>query len=130
MGILNDTIKCLKNNGVRVQRAYPGAYQMPIGGVVAAVQLGKMERYGAEVRVNVLSPVNLGGSVSEDEAIRIFQVLQNAGGVCAVEKCSYLSDAEAFCTPVTAFYAGEEKEGAWIPYREPEPEPEPETETE
>ena len=47
-----------------------------------------------------------------------------------MEKCSYLSDAEAFCTPVTAFYAGEEKEGAWIPYREPEPEPEPETETE
>ena len=128
MGILNDTIQWLKDNGVRTQRAYPGAYQMAISGVVAAVQLGKMDRGGAEVRVNVMSPVNLGGGISEDEAIRIFQVLQAAGGVCAVEKCSYLSDAEAFCTPVTAFYAGEEKDGVWIPYREPEPEPEPETE--
>ena len=126
MGILNDAIKWLKDAGVRTQRAYPGAYQMAISGVAAAVQLGKMDRGGAEVRVNVMSPVNLGGGISEDEAIRIFQILQAAGGVCAVEKCSYLSDAEAFCTPVTAFYAGEEKDGVWIPYREPEPEPETE----
>ena len=128
MGILNDTIKCLKDAGVRTQRAYPGAYQMPISGIVAAVQLGKMERGGAHVRVNVMSPVNLGGGISEDEAIRIFQILQIAGGVCTVERCSYDSDAEAFCTPVTAFFAGEEKDGVWLPYHEPESEPESEEE--
>lgn len=123
MGILSETVRCLTEGGFRAQRAYPGGNRMAITGVVAAVQLENMDHSGATVRVNVLSSGSMGGGACEDGAIRILQILQAAGGVCNLEKCGYLTDAEAFCTPVIAFFAGEETDGVWIPAEEPaEPE--------
>ena len=122
MGILSETVRYLLDGGFRVRRAYSSGERVAITGVVVAVQLEKMDHSGASVRVNVLSPAAQGGSVCEDAAIRAFQVLRAAGGVCRVEKCSFSADMEAFCTPVIAYFAGEEKEGVWIPYRAPEPE--------
>lgn len=122
MGILNQVVGLLVDNGFRAERAYPAGYMPAITDVVAAVQLEKLSQSAGTVTVlvNVLAPDALGAEACEDAAIVICQLLRENGAVCTIGTSEFDQNMELFCIPVSAVFTGQETKEGWTASEEPE----------
>ncbi len=106
--IINTVVDTLNEKGISAVLAYPGSPMTHITQVQAAVSLEKLEYTArrATVLVTVMVPVDLGGTVCEDTAIQVGEILETLGGVCVQEDCRFNSYADAFYVRVLGTFTG------------------------
>ena len=85
--IVSKVMDKLCNGGIRSAEAYPGKRIPTLGGPVAAVHLGTVDRSvrTTHLEVIVMSPAASGGSACEQAALKAVELLQAIGGTCVKE---------------------------------------------
>lgn len=113
--ILQQVLEKLRQAGFSIGKAYPGGIAPHITGPVAAVGLEKVDTAAMEatVRVDILAPESQGGTVCEEQARKVLEVLESAGGVCVQHGCEYLALGQMYQVRVEAVFS-------WAPVEEPE----------
>lgn len=117
--ILDMVVELLKEGGVRAEAAQPAEDMTAVQTVVAAVSLESVDQTDESVTVLVemIGPVHNGARRCQARALDAMEILRNAGGICRMGKCSFISKADMFCTPVTAVFYGTAFSEDWQPCR-------------
>lgn len=107
---MRTTIKTLVKEGYAVRHAYPGETMYEIDKTVAAVEVEELDQKAGTttIRVNVMTPAELGAEDCEAEATDMCYILQGAGAVCKMHRCQFLRDANLFHIAVSAVFEGTE----------------------
>lgn len=115
--ILDMVVDLLNEGGVRAEAAQPAGNMTAVQTVVAAVSLECVDQTAGSVTVLVemVGPAGDGARRCQQRALDAFDILRKAGGVCRQEKCTFLSKADVFCTPVTAVFYGTASSEDWQP---------------
>lgn len=115
--ILDMVVDLLNEGGLRAEAAQPAGNMTAVQSVVAAVSLEQVDQESGSVTVLVemVGPAKDGGKRCQREALKAFEILRGAGGICRQEKCTFISKADMFCTPVTAVFYGTATAEDWQP---------------
>lgn len=116
--ILDMVVDLLNEGGVRAEAAQPAGNMTAVQSTVAAVSLECVDQAegSAKVLVEMVCPSKDGAKRCQKKALQAFGILQEAGGICRLEKCIFSSKADMFCTPVTAVFYGIASSNDWQPY--------------
>ena len=117
--ILNTVIDLLNEGGIPAAPAQPERHMMIIHAPVAAVSIEKVDMESATVLVQVVAPIKSGAERCQERALKVCEVLREAGAECVQEKCVFEGRAALFCVPVTAKFYGTATEEDWIPKEDP-----------
>lgn len=115
--ILDMVVDLLKEGGVRAEAAQPAGDMTTVQSVVAAVSLESVDQADGSVTVLVemMGPVTEGAKRCQKRALDAFNILRSAGAVCRQGKCTFISKADMFCTPVKAVFYGTAYSEDWQP---------------
>ena len=113
--IVSNVIDKLCNGGIRSAEAYPGKRIPTLGGPVAAVHLGKVDRSvrTTHLEVIVMSPAASGGSACELAALQAIEILQDMGGTCVKEVCKFDEMANVFYINIDVAFFGTALPTSW-----------------
>ena len=113
--IVSNVIDKLCNGGIRSAEAYPGKRIPTLGGPVAAVHLGKVDRSvrTTHLEVIVMSPAASGGSACEQAALKAIELLQTMGGTCVKDVCKFDEMANVFYINIDVEFFGTPKPDSW-----------------
>lgn len=102
--ILEKTVAALKTAGFAAERGYPAEKIWHITEPVCAVNLlqADLRQQTATVKTTILSPMELGGTVCEENALAAAQVLSEAGGKCSVAALQSDGKQGLFSMEITA----------------------------
>lgn len=117
--ILDMVVELLKEGGIRAEAAQPDGDMTAVQTPVAAVSLESVDQADESVTVLVemVGPVHAGARRCQTRALDAMEILGNAGGVCRMGKCTFISKADMFYTPVTAVFYGTALSEEWLPRR-------------
>jgi hypothetical protein len=116
--ILDMVVRLLHDNGIRAEAAQPAGNMTAALTTVAAVSLECVDqaKESATIVVEMVGPVTEGAKICQKRALKALDILSAAGGVCRQEKCTFLSKADMFCTPITAVFYGIASAEDWQPH--------------
>lgn len=115
--ILDTVVQLLNDGGVSAAPAQPEENMYIIHTPVAAVSLEKVDRINgsATVLVEVVAPMKSGGKSCQTRALKVCELLTNAGAQCVQGNCIFISKAALFRVQVTALFYGTALAEDWIP---------------
>lgn len=116
--ILNTVIDLLNEGGIPAAPAQPEKHMLIIHAPVAAVSIEKADMESATVLVQVVAPIKSGAERCQKRALKVCELLREAGAECVQGKCSFEGRAALFCVPVTAKFYGTATAEDWIPREE------------
>lgn len=115
--IVKRVIQILNDGGIPAQEAQPAGRMVNILVPVAAVSIQSIEQEKREatVRVEIVAMASEGGAHCEDTAMKAYELLRDAGGVCSVERCTFQGKTGVFTMPVLATFSGDAYRKNWVP---------------
>ena len=118
--ILDMVVELLNQQGIMAEAAQPAGNMVAAQTTVAAVGLECVDQAAetATILVEMVSPANQGAKICQKRALKVYDILQEAGAVCRQDKCTFLSKANMFCTPITAVFYGTATAEGWQPRQE------------
>ena len=116
--ILEWVVQLLQDNGIWAEAAQPAGNMVAVENTLSAVSLEQVDqaKETATIVVEVVSPAKQGAKICQIRALKVYDVLRNAGAVCRQDKCSFVSKADIFCVPVTAVFRGIVTQDDWRPH--------------
>lgn len=116
--ILEWVVQLLQDNGIWAEAAQPAGNMVAVENTLSAVSLEQVDqaKETATIVVEVVSPAKQGAKICQIRALKVYDVLRNAGAVCRQDKCSFVSKADIFCVPVTAVFRGIATQDDWRPH--------------
>ena len=116
--ILDLVVELLNEKGVMAEAAQPAGDMVAAQTTVAAVGLECVDQTeeSATILVEMVSPADQGAKICQKRALKVYDILRSAGAICRQDKCTFLSKANMFCTPITAVFYGTETAEGWQPY--------------
>ena len=115
--ILQEVLRCLRQNGIAAEETRPGRKYPQISGPVAAVHILQAEpdRYFVTMEISVVCPGAMGAGVCEAEGLRICRILQELGAKCVQGGYQYEGMARIGYVNIEATFTGWELSGEWVP---------------
>lgn len=108
MSAMRTVMQTLRAEGFPVRHAYPGSRMCEIDRTVAAVEMEELDQQAGTttIRINVMTPAELGTEDCEADALDMCYVLHVAGAVCRMQRCRFLRDANLFQIVISAVFQG------------------------
>ena len=96
-------------------RAYPAQTLPALDAVRVTVSLNSTDHKAgtAEILACVCAPLSLGGSVCEDAAQQVCELLRDMGGQCGQSQCARIARTDILCVEVSAVFPGWYVGGGW-----------------
>lgn len=118
--ILDLVVELLNENGIMAEAAQPAGDMVAVQTTVAAVGLERVDQAeeSATILVEMVSPAMQGAKICQKRALKVYDILREAGAICRQDKCTFLSKANMFCTPITAVFYGTATAEGWQPRQE------------
>ena len=113
--IMESVAIVLRNAGYRTGESSPGRIMPEITEPVLAVSLEQVDTDKQMIRISVtvVSPLELGARVCEDNALQVCRLLTSTGADCRLEPCKLNPKTEVFWAPVIATYQGNILDEEW-----------------
>jgi len=113
--LVDQAVRILTAAGIPAQRAWPGADIPHLTQAQAAVCLEKLDYAGrkAVVAVTVAVPMELGGGVCEDAALKAGEALTVMGGSWVQEPCKFTGYADTYSIRLLGTFSGPEVTAEW-----------------
>lgn len=106
--ILEYVLRCLRQQGLTADIAYPGQKFPTITGPVVTVHINSVDRANllVTVEVSVICPASVGGTQCEMEALRVTEILRWNKAVCVQNGCRYDGIAQVYVVEILATFNG------------------------
>lgn len=101
---VENAVQALKNVGIRAERGFPGVLSPAITEPVVAVTVEYSDLKKTRLAATVYGPGHTGGSVCEDLAQRVAELLRQKRGICQVGDCGFDPESGLFSVKVTALW--------------------------